>query len=122
VAEPIRVGDRYLRGDDEHITITAVDVISGEVTYSTLRPGYRTGWVKSGTLPLPDAWVKTGSGPIPKDELCLACEKYPHEAGQYFCTDCLLTQAANWAGLDAAEVAERVEALKIIQGMVGDDE
>jgi hypothetical protein len=112
--EKVRVGDRYLRGDEEHITIVAIDASHERVEYVTMVTGSRSTWRADTELPLPLAWVKTGSGPVPRDELCLNCETDEREAGQFFCADCVDTVTVNWAGLTPEQIAVRIKALQLL--------
>jgi hypothetical protein len=122
VAEPskVRAGDRYLRGEDERITVVAVNASENKADCLVMGPGSRTPWHITADLPLPDAWVKTGSGPIGRDEKCLDCDVAEREEGLYFCADCTTAQATNWAGMTDEQIESRTRALRLLEKLNND--
>jgi hypothetical protein len=113
MSEEMRVGDRYVRGEDK-ITITAVD---GTTADYTVLAENGTSWSSRCSVPPPKDWRKAGSGPPEPTPLCMYCEVEEVEPGMLFCLECADIVVAQWAGLPFGEIADRVAALKVARAI-----
>jgi hypothetical protein len=112
MSDETRIGDRYVTGErnEQHVTITAVDVERRIVSYAALNSETKSRWDSKTSLPVPPKWTKTGSGPVPVPQ-CVICKDRPAEPGLIYCPDCVEAEAEVWATFTPKQAQDKTTRL-----------